>query len=192
MNFKKSILLTVSLLIITGVFFMTSESNAQAGIVQPVNPKNPVVTIETELGTIKAEIFEDKAPITSANFIKLVKEGYYDGIIFHRIIKDFMVQTGDPQGTGMGGPGYTIKDEFHPRLKHVGAGILSMANAGPNTGGSQFFITLVPTGWLDNKHAVFGQVIEGLDVVMKLGSVETGMYDRPVKTVSMKKVTVNQ
>ncbi len=192
MNFKKSILLTVSLLIITGVFFMTSESNAQAGIVQPVNPKNPVVTIETELGTIKAEIFEDKAPITSANFIKLVKEGYYDGIIFHRIIKDFMVQTGDPQGTGMGGPGYTIKDEFHPRLKHVGAGILSMANAGPDTGGSQFFITLVPTGWLDNKHAVFGQVIEGLDVVMKLGSVETGMYDRPVKTVSMKKVTVNR
>ncbi len=192
MNFKKSILLVASLLIITGVFFMTSESNAQTGIVQPVNPKNPVVTIETELGTIKAEIFEDKAPITSANFIKLVKEGYYDGIIFHRIIKDFMVQTGDPQGTGMGGPGYTIKDEFHPRLKHVGAGILSMANAGPNTGGSQFFITLVPTGWLDNKHAVFGQVIEGLDVVMKLGSVETGMYDRPVKTVSMKKVTVNQ
>ncbi len=192
MNFKKSILLVASLLIITGVFFMTSESNAQTGIVQPVNPKNPVVTIETELGTIKAEIFEDKAPITSANFIKLVKEGYYDGIIFHRIIKDFMVQTGDPQGTGMGGPGYTIKDEFHPRLKHVGAGILSMANAGPDTGGSQFFITLVPTGWLDNKHAVFGQVIEGLDVVMKLGSVETGMYDRPVKTVSMQKVTVNQ
>ncbi len=169
-----------------------SESNAQSGIVQPVNPQNPVVTIETEMGTIKAEIFKDKAPITAENFIKLVKQGYYDGIIFHRVIEGFMVQTGDPQGTGMGGPGYTIKDEFHPRLKHVGAGILSMANAGPDTGGSQFFITLAPTGWLDNKHAVFGQVIQGLDVVTKIGAVQTGMGDRPVKTVSMKKVTVSE
>ncbi|MGL4677476.1 MAG: peptidylprolyl isomerase [Brevinema sp.] len=171
-----------------------SESNleAQTGIIQPINPKNPVVTIETEMGVIKAEIFEDKAPITAANFLKLVKEGFYNGIIFHRIIKDFMIQTGDPQGTGMGGPGYTIKDEFHPHLKHVNAGVLSMANAGPDTGGSQFFITLVPTSWLDGKHAVFGQVIQGLDIVKKIGAVQTGMNDKPVKTVSMKKVTVNQ
>ena len=167
----------ISLLIALGVVIM-SESNteAQTGIIQPVNPKNPVVTIETELGVIKAEIFEDKAPITSANFLKLVKEGFYNGIIFHRIIKDFMIQTGDPQGTGMGGPGYTIKDEYHPRLKHTTMGVLSMANAGPNTGGSQFFITLAPTSWLDGKHAIFGQVIQGLDIV---------------KQISMKKVTVN-
>lgn len=181
------------LLMVLGVMIMSETNiNAQTGVIQPVNSKNPVVTIETDLGVIKAEIFEDKAPITAANFIKLVKEGYYDGIIFHRIIKDFMIQTGDPQGTGMGGPGYTIKDEFHPLLKHSAAGVLSMANAGPNTGGSQFFITLVPTSWLDNKHAVFGQVIQGLDIVKKLGNVETGMADRPVETVKMRKVTVNK
>ena len=181
----------ISLLIALGVIIM-SESNieAQAGIIQPVNPKNPVVTIETELGVIKAEIFEDKAPITSANFIKLAKEGFYNGVIFHRVIKDFMIQTGDPQGTGMGGPGYTIKDEFHPRLKHTSIGVLSMANAGPNTGGSQFFITLVPTSWLDGKHAIFGQVIQGLDIVKKIGEVQTGASDRPAKQISMKKVTV--
>ncbi len=183
----------ISILLAIGVVIMSeSNASAQAGIIQPVNPKNPVVTIETELGTIKAEIFEDKVPVTAENFIKLVKDGFYDGVVFHRIIKDFMIQTGDPQGTGMGGPGYTIKDEFHPRLKHTAAGVFSMANAGPNSGGSQFFITLVPTSWLDGKHAVFGQVIEGLDIVQKLGATETGMNDKPVKTLSMKKVTVNQ
>lgn len=183
----------ILLLIMLGVTIMSeNDTHAQTGIIQPVNPNNPVVTIETELGTIKAEIFEDKTPITAGNFIKLVEEGYYDGIIFHRVIKDFMIQTGDPQGTGMGGPGYTIKDEFHSRLKHGGVGVLSMANAGPNTGGSQFFITLAPTSWLDGKHAIFGQVIEGLDVVKKIGIVSTGMNDKPDKTISMKKVTVNK
>ncbi|MGL4394700.1 MAG: peptidylprolyl isomerase [Brevinema sp.] len=168
------------------------SSDNGSGIVKAINPSNPVVVIETELGTIKAELFEDKAPITVGNFVKLAKESYYDGIIFHRIIKDFMIQTGDPTGTGMGGPGYTIKDEFDPQLKHVGAGVLSMANAGPNTGGSQFFITLVPTAWLDNKHAVFGQVIEGLDIVEKLGAVDTDMQDRPRQQVSMKKVSIQE
>ncbi|MGL5955237.1 MAG: peptidylprolyl isomerase [Brevinema sp.] len=168
-----------------------SENNLEAQTIQPINPKNPVVTIETEMGVIKAEIFEDKAPITAGNFLKLVKEGFYDGIIFHRVIKDFMIQTGDPRGNGTGGPGYAIKDEFHPLLKHSAIGVLSMANAGPDTGGSQFFITLVPTSFLDGKHAIFGQVIQGLDVVKKIGDVQTGMNDKPIKTVSMKKVTVN-
>ncbi|MGL4367296.1 MAG: peptidylprolyl isomerase [Brevinemataceae bacterium] len=166
------------------------ENHAQSSRILPVNSKNPVVIIETSEGTVQAELFQDKAPITVSNFISLVEKGYYDGIIFHRVIKDFMIQTGDPQGTGMGGPGYTIKDEFHPMLKHAKGGVLSMANAGPNTGGSQFFITLVPTSWLDGKHAVFGQVIEGLDIVQKIGSVKTDQSDKPVKPVTMKKLTI--
>lgn len=186
MKFNKQLLV-----IALGVIIMAeSNANAQMGIVQPINPNNPVATIETELGTIKIELFEDKVPVTVDNFIKLALKGYYNGVIFHRVIKDFMVQTGDPQGTGMGGPGYTIKDEFSPVLKHNAAGVLSMANAGPNTGGSQFFITLAQTSWLDNKHAVFGQVIGGLDVVKAIGEVETGVNDRPVKPVTMQKVTI--
>jgi len=186
MNFKK-----VGILLIVGVIFMLdSNVEAKTGVIQPVNPKNPIAVIETELGTIKAELFEDKSPITVSNFIILVEKGFYDGIIFHRIIKDFMIQTGDPQGTGMGGPGYTIQDEFHPRLKHSQAGVLSMANAGPNTGGSQFFITLVPTSWLDGKHAIFGQVIEGMNIVEKIGNVQTGSMDKPVQKISMKKVKI--
>ncbi|MGL4561348.1 MAG: peptidylprolyl isomerase [Brevinema sp.] len=164
------------------------NEKTKGGIIRPINPNNPVVIIETELGTIKGELFADKAPITTSNFIKLVTESFYDNIIFHRIIENFMIQTGDPTGTGMGGPGYTIKDEFDPELRHVGAGVFSMANAGPNTGGSQFFITLVPTAWLDNKHAVFGQVIEGLDIVQKIGSLKTDAQDKPIERISMKKV----
>ncbi len=124
-----------------------------------------VATITTKRGPIKLELFEDKAPDTCANFEKLAGDGFYDGLTFHRVIKDFMIQAGCPRGTGTGGPGYTFPDEFHPDLKHDGPGILSMANAGPNTNGSQFFITHVQTPWLDGKHSVFGRVIEGLDVV---------------------------
>jgi peptidyl-prolyl cis-trans isomerase B (cyclophilin B) len=124
-----------------------------------------VVTIETNKGTIKAELFADKVPKTIANFEKLAGQGFYNGLKFHRVIEDFMVQTGCPQGTGTGGPGYKFADEFHPSLKHSGPGVLSMANSGPNTNGSQFFITHVPTPWLDGKHSVFGQVIAGQDVV---------------------------
>ena len=109
----------------------------------------------TSQGNFRIELFEDKAPETTGNFIKLAESGFYNGIVFHRVIDNFMIQGGCPQGTGMGGPGYTIPDEFHPELKHDSPGILSMANAGPNTGGSQFFITLVPTDWLDGRHAVF-------------------------------------
>src|SRR5262245_16468110 len=120
---------------------------------------------DTNRGTFRIELFEDRAPATTKNFIDLAEKDFFDGIIFHRVIDGFMIQGGDPTGTGRGGPGYTIKDEFHPALKHDGAGVLSMANAGPNTGGSQFFITLGATPHLDNKHAVFGRVTEGMDVV---------------------------
>jgi peptidyl-prolyl cis-trans isomerase B (cyclophilin B) len=122
-------------------------------------------TIETNRGTIRLELFDDKTPKTVANFEKLAGEGFYNGIKFHRVIPDFMVQTGCPHGTGTGDAGYKFDDEFHADLKHTGPGILSMANAGPNTNGSQFFITHVATPWLDGKHSVFGSVIEGQDVV---------------------------
>ncbi len=142
-----------------------------------------IVTIETTKGTIVAQLFADKVPNTVANFEKLAAEGYYDGLKFHRVISDFMVQTGCPQGTGRGGPGYEFADEFHKDLKHSGPGVLSMANAGPNTNGSQFFITHSAQPHLDGKHSVFGQVIEGQDVV---DSIKQG--DKMVKiTVSEKK-----
>jgi len=153
---------------------------------------NPTVTIETNHGTIVAEMFEDLAPKTAGNFMELAEKGYYDGIIFHRVIDGFMIQGGDPTGTGRGGPGYTIPDEFGPGLAHSEPGILSMANAGPNSGGSQFFITLAPTPWLDGKHAIFGKVTSGLDVVQTIGKVRTGMADRPVEDVVMQKVTVTK
>lgn len=124
-----------------------------------------VATIKTNRGQIRLELHEEQAPNTVANFEKLATQGFYNGLKFHRVIADFMIQTGCPKGDGRGGPGYTFKDEFHPDLKHDGPGVLSMANAGPNTNGSQFFITHVATPWLDGKHSVFGRVIEGQDVV---------------------------
>ncbi len=126
-------------------------------------------TISTNKGDIKIELFDDKTPNTCANFEKLVSSGFYNGLKFHRVIQDFMIQGGCPQGTGTGGPGYTFEDEFHPELRHDGPGILSMANAGPNTNGSQFFITHVACPHLDGKHSVFGKVIEGIDVVNSIG-----------------------
>ena len=153
---------------------------------------NPSVTIETNHGTITAEMYMDRAPKTAGNFIDLAKKGYYDGLVFHRVIEGFMIQGGCPEGSGRGGPGYRIDDEFGPGLAHDAAGIFSMANAGPNTGGSQFFITLAPTAWLDGKHAIFGRVTDGLDVVEAIGKVSTGMADRPVKDVVMEKVTVQE
>lgn len=125
-------------------------------------------TIETNRGVIVVELFAAQTPRTVNNFVSLARDGYYDGVTFHRVIPDFMVQAGDPTGTGRGGPGYTFKDEFDPKLKHDKPGVLSMANAGANTNGSQFFITHVPTPWLDGKHSVFGQVSQGQDVVNKI------------------------
>ncbi|TVR55095.1 MAG: peptidylprolyl isomerase [Gemmatimonadales bacterium] len=149
---------------------------------------NRSVRFDTTEGSFRAEIFEDQAPITTKNFIDLVEKGFYDGISFHRIIEGFMIQGGCPEGSGRGGPGYQIDDEFHPELRHSDEGILSMANAGPNTGGSQFFITLAATPWLDDRHAVFGKVVDGMEVIRKLGQVETGRNDRPVEDVVMEKV----
>ena len=154
--------------------------------------KKTVAIFETSMGDFTIELYTDKAPKTTENFIKLVQQGYYDGIIFHRVIDGFMIQGGDPTGTGRGGPGYTILDEFDPSLKHDSAGILSMANAGPNTGGSQFFITLAPTPHLDGKHAVFGKVIKGMDVVYKIGKVPTGQGDRPVLPVTIKSIKIQK
>ena len=152
--------------------------------------ENRKIKFTTNKGVFVAEMFEDKAPLTTKNFIELVEKGFCDGIIFHRVIDGFMIQGGDPTGTGMGGPGYKIKDEFGEGLKHDDEGILSMANAGPNTGGSQFFITLAPTPWLNGHHAIFGKVVEGMDVVRLIGVVPTDFRDRPREAVTMEKVEV--
>ena len=125
-------------------------------------------TISTEKGDMVIELFADKAPKTVNNFVFLAREGFYDGTIFHRVIANFMVQGGDPTGTGTGGPGYRFADEIHPSLEHSKPGILSMANAGPGTNGSQFFITHIPTSWLDGRHSVFGQITSGMDVLMSI------------------------
>jgi len=151
--------------------------------------KKYTATICTDLGDIIISLFADKVPMTVNNFIFLANEGYFDDTIFHRVIPGFMSQGGDPTGTGMGGPGYQFKDEFHPDLKHSKPGILSMANAGPNTKGSQFFITHVPTPWLDGKHAVFGEVISGMDVVLKIPARDPRMNTPAGKILSIKILT---
>ena len=153
---------------------------------------NPIAVFETNHGTFEIELFEDKAPITVKNFIDLAEKGFYDGLIFHRVIDGFMIQGGDPNGMGTGGPGYTIPDEFHKDLKHESEGVLSMANAGPNTGGSQFFITLAATPWLDGHHSVFGKVVKGMDVVREIGKVDTDFQDKPLAKVVMEKVTIRR
>lgn len=146
------------------------------------------IQFTTNKGVFVAQMFEEKAPQTTKNFIELTEKGFYDGLIFHRVIDGFMIQGGDPTGTGRGGPGYRIKDEFGEGLAHDSEGILSMANAGPNTGGSQFFITLAPTPWLNGHHAIFGKIVKGMDVVREIGSVATNFQDRPVDPVVMEKV----
>ena len=151
---------------------------------------NQTATIETNHGTIELELFTDDAPETVANFAKLANDGFYDGLIFHRVIPDFMIQGGCPQGTGTGGPGYTFADEINHHK--IVRGTLAMANAGPNTNGSQFFIvTAEATPWLDGKHTAFGQVTGGMDVVEEIQSTATDARDRPVEDVRMEKVTVS-
>ena len=162
----------------------------------------------TSEGTFKVRLFDQEAPNTVANFAGLAegskeftdpktgqktKRPFYDGLIFHRVIDGFMIQGGDPLGTGTGGPGYKFADEFHPRLRHSKPGLLSMANAGPNTNGSQFFITLAATPWLDNKHSVFGEVVEGMDVIQKIGSTPTSKpNDRPLKPITIQSVNIEK
>lgn len=159
-------------------------------IVEETKMAENLILLETTMGNMKIKLYDDKAPMTAKNFRDLVQKGFYDGTIFHRVIKNFMIQGGDPEGTGMGGPGYEIKDEFGPGLKHDRKGILSMANAGPNTGGSQFFITLVPTPWLDGRHAIFGELVEGVDVLEKIGNTPTGPGDRPKTEVKIIKASI--
>ena len=169
---------------------------------------NPTATLHTSEGDIEIELFEERAPRTVENFIGLATgdqewtdpetnetvedEPLYDDVIFHRIIEDFMIQGGDPTGTGRGGPGYRFEDEFHDELTHDGPGVLSMANSGPNTNGSQFFITLDAQPHLDGRHAVFGEVTDGMDVVREIGNVETDAKDRPVEDVVLESVTVDR
>ncbi|MFC1656040.1 peptidylprolyl isomerase [Patescibacteria group bacterium] len=167
-----------------------TDTDQETASVQKNTEPNRIVVIETNLGTMEVELFEKRAPITTKNFIDLAEKGYYDGLKFHRVIDDFMIQGGDPKGDGSGGPGYTIKDEFHLQLKHSKAGILSMANSGPDSGGSQFFITLRATSHLDGKHAVFGEVVKGIDVLFEIGSTKTDAGDRPMVPVIMEKVTI--
>jgi cyclophilin family peptidyl-prolyl cis-trans isomerase len=144
---------------------------------------NPLVTLRTTQGDVKIELYRDRAPKTTENFLSLVRKGFYNGLTFHRVIPGFMVQTGCPKGDGTGGPGYEIPDEIHPELRHDAPGVVSMANAGPNTGGSQFFITLAKTPWLDGRHAVFGRVRSGQDVVEKIAAVPRDRNDRPKSPV---------
>ncbi|MBI4266277.1 MAG: peptidylprolyl isomerase [Acidobacteria bacterium] len=161
----------------------------------------------TSEGTFTVRLFDQEAPRTVENFVGLaegtkewmdprtnqkVKKPYYDGVIFHRVIDGFMIQGGDPLGQGIGGPGYTFADEFHPKLRHHKPGILSMANRGPNTNGGQFFITLAPTPHLDDRHSVFGEVVDGMDVVSKIGRTPTKDRDRPVKDVVIETVTIER
>ena len=161
----------------------------------------------TSEGPFTVRLFDQEAPKTVENFVGLaegtkewtdprtnekVSTPYYNGVIFHRVINGFMVQTGDPLGQGIGGPGYKFKDEFHPTLRHNKAGIVSMANSGPNTNGGQFFITLGPTPHLDDRHSVFGEVVEGMEVVVKIGSTPTASQDRPVKDIAIQTITIER
>ena len=170
-------------------------------------PTGTYAVFTTSEGNFTVRLFDQEAPKTVENFVglatgtkewtdprsnKKVKQPYYDGIVFHRVIEGFMIQGGDPLGQGIGGPGYTFADEFHPKLRHNKAGILSMANRGPNTNGGQFFITLGPTPHLDDRHSVFGEVVEGMDVIKKIGSTATDGRDRPVKDVVITSVKIEK
>ena len=179
---KKKVLIWCVVAVIVIVAIIISNTMAS---------KHTKVRIETNKGVMVLEIYTGEMPITGGNFVKLVKEGFYDGVIFHRVIDGFMIQGGDPTGTGMGGPGYKIKDEFTgTNIDRNDRGTISMANAGPNTGGSQFFINLVDNNFLDGRHPVFGKIIEGIEVIDAIADVETDSQDRPLEEVVIIKATV--
>lgn len=194
--------LTLSLFFVLILFISCMNGNSnnqnpqQEQEKQNMNDSTVVAVVKTNMGTIEIELFESQTPKTVANFVGLAEKGYYNGVIFHRVIENFMIQGGDPTGTGRGGEsiyGAKFEDEIVPALKHEVPGILSMANAGPNTNGSQFFITLVATPWLDGKHTVFGKVIAGMEVVSAIGKVQTSKPgDKPVEDVVMESVTIEK
>jgi len=190
---QKSVLLAVLLLLVAAIVAAGCTGSAPANTtVQPTGDATGMVTqaaagdrvrLETSMGTITIRLYPDM-PVTAGNFRKLVEEGFYNGVIFHRVMADFMIQGGDPTGTGFGGPGYTIKDEFTDHNRN-NRGTIAMANAGPNTGGSQFFINVVNNNYLDKKHPVFGEVVEGMDVVDRISKVQTDGDDRPLQNVTI-------
>lgn len=194
--------LTLSLFFVLILFISCMNGNSnnqnltQEQEKQNMSDSTVVAVINTNMGIIEIQLFESQTPKTVANFIGLAEKGYYNGVIFHRVIENFMIQGGDPTGTGRGGEsiyGAKFEDEIVSSLKHDGPGILSMANAGPNTNGSQFFITLVATPWLDGKHTVFGKVIAGMEVVSAIGKVKTSKPgDKPLEDVIMESVTIEK
>jgi peptidyl-prolyl cis-trans isomerase A (cyclophilin A) len=193
--------------LLVGLALLLSAGLATAGAKEKAMAEPLYASLKTSMGIIVIRLFDDKAPNTVENFVGLatgtkewtdpktrekVKRPLYNGTIFHRVIPGFMIQGGDPLGQGTGGPGYRFADEFNPALRHNKAGILSMANAGPNTNGSQFFITLTPTPHLDNKHSVFGEVVQGQDVVVAIGNSPRGANDRPVKDAVLQEVVISR
>lgn len=181
------IALVIALVIVLGVVLFVANGSITGNVINS-QEKMTKVKFQTSEGDIILEL-NPEMPITSGNFEKLVSEGFYDGVIFHRVIEGFMIQGGDPTGTGMGGPGYNIKDEFLPNNKND-RGTISMANAGPNTGGSQFFINLVDNNFLDTRHPVFGKVIDGMDIVDKIGKTATDSSDKPLKEIKIIKAEI--
>jgi len=173
----------------------TLINKPEKDVMSEVEDSMLVAVMKTNMGTVEIELFEKQTPKTVENFSGLAKKGYYNGVIFHRVIPNFMIQGGDPTGTGRGGEslwGKKFSDEFVSELKHSEPGVLSMANAGPNTNGSQFFITVIPTPWLDGKHTIFGKVINGMDVVYAISKVQTGAMDKPVKDVIIEEVNLEK
>jgi cyclophilin family peptidyl-prolyl cis-trans isomerase len=188
---------TLAVLFLSICFFFAgnAQNKKDQTKVDKKDSKKTVAVIKTNMGNIEIELFAKETPKTVENFVTLAKKGYYKGIIFHRVIKNFMIQGGDPTGTGMGGEsawGGKFEDEIVPSLVFDKEGILAMANAGPGTNGSQFFITLAPTTWLNGKHTIFGKVIKGMDVVKAIGNVKTAKGDKPVSPVVMKEVVIEK
>ncbi len=199
MNKYLSLPLIITVGAVIALYLFIPKENAMASANTPGSGPTPStlqlpdvvkVRITTTLGVIEADLYGKEVPRTVGNFVTLAQKGFYNGIVFHRVIPDFMIQTGDPDGNGTGGPGYKFADEFAPGLKHDGPGVFSMANSGPNTNGSQFFITDKATPWLDRKHSVFGKVTSGLDVVHKIATAPTGRNDRPKDEIRMEKVEI--
>ncbi|MEZ4742226.1 MAG: peptidylprolyl isomerase [Bdellovibrionota bacterium] len=174
--------------LLAGCFFLFGVGKFSSAV---ANAKDLTATIDTSMGSIEVKLFHKRAPKTVSNFVELARKGFYNNLIFHRVIPKFMIQGGDPEGTGRGGPGYSFEDEFNKELRHSKAGMLSMANSGPNTNGSQFFITVAPTPHLDDKHSIFGEITKGLDVAVKISETKRNSSDKPEKDVVIKSIKIN-